>query len=157
MTNDLTWQEFNDARQDIAAAGRQLLYQFGGIGLAFIGTTRKDGGPRMHPCCPLIHDGHLYVFITGASPKRYDLTRDGRFALHSFPPEANDDEFYCTGTAHEVRDAALRAVVAGMAKHNVRDEEVLFELKLGQALHTTWINPRQPDTSPVHTKWRLGA
>ena len=30
------------ARQDIAAAGRQLLYQFGGIGLAFIGTTRKE-------------------------------------------------------------------------------------------------------------------
>jgi hypothetical protein len=152
--NDLTWTEFEHASAAIAQAGRQLLYQFG-IGLGFIATTRKDGGPRVHPCCPLIHDGHLYVFITGSSPKRFDLLRDGRFALHAFPPEQNDDEFYCSGSAHPVRDAAIRRLVADQAKHNVRDDEVLFELKLNRALHTTWVNPRQPDTQPIHKTWRL--
>jgi hypothetical protein len=104
----------------------------------------------------LIDDGRLYVFITGASPKRQDLDRDGRFALHSFPPAENDDEFFCAGPAHEVRDAAIRRVVAAKAKHNVRDDEVLFELRLDRALYTTWENPRQPNTYPIHTKWRLG-
>jgi Pyridoxamine 5'-phosphate oxidase len=154
MATDLSWQDFAQASEAIAAAGHALLHQFG-IGLAFIATTRKDGGPRVHPCCPLIHDGHLYVFVTGASPKRYDLARDGRFALHSFPPEQNDDEFYCSGSAREVNDASIRGVLAEQAKHNVRDDEVLFELRLNRALHTTWVHPRQPNTYPVHATWRL--
>jgi hypothetical protein len=156
MTTDLTWDDFTYEASAIAEAGMQLLHQFG-IGLAFIATTRKDGGPRLHPCCPLVADGHLYVFITGASPKRHDLMRDGRFALHSFPPAQNDDEFFCAGSAHEVDDATVRRVVAAKAKHNVRDDEVLFELRLDRALHTTWVHPRQPNTYPVHTKWRRDA
>ena len=88
----LAWKDFATATPKIAAEGERLLHQFG-IGLAFIATTRKDGGPRLHPCCPLIADGRLYVFVTGPSPKRFDLERDGRYALHSFPPADNDDEF----------------------------------------------------------------
>jgi hypothetical protein len=154
MAADLTWLEFEQASGEIAAAGHQLLHQFG-IGLAFIATTRKDGGPRVHPCCPLLHEGRLYVFITGASPKRFDLGRDGRFALHSFPPAQNDDEFYCSGAAYEVDDGSLRRAVAAKAKHDVRDDEVLFELRLNRALHTTWVHPRQPNTYPLHAIWRL--
>ena len=154
MAASLAWSEFERTAHDIADAGNRLLHQCG-IGLAFIATTRKDGGPRLHPCCPLIHDGRLYVFVVGASPKRYDLVRDGRFALHSFPPAENDDEFFCGGSAHEVADRAIREVVASKAKHNVRDDEVLFELRLDRALFTTWLNPRQPNTSPIHAKWRL--
>jgi hypothetical protein len=30
---------------------------------------------------------------------------------------------------------------------------VLYELRINRALHTTWRNPRQPDTEPIHTKW----
>lgn len=153
MKTDLSWAEFESANAAMATKGHALLHQFG-IGLAFIATTRRDGGPRLHPCCPLIEGGRLYVFITGASPKRHDLDRDGRFALHSFPPAENDDEFFCAGSAHEVRDASIRQVVAAKAKHNVRDDEVLFELRLDRALHTTWENPRQPNTYPIHTKWK---
>jgi hypothetical protein len=155
MTTDLTWGDFANEAGPMAEAGTQLLHQFG-IGLAFIATTRTDGGPRLHPCCPLIDAGRLYVFVTGASPKRYDLVRDGRYALHSFPPEQNDDEFFCAGSASEVNDPAVRGVVAAKAKHNVRDDEVLFELRIDRALHTTWVHPRQPNTYPVHTKWRRG-
>jgi len=148
----LAWKDFATATPKIAAEGGRLLNQFG-IGLAFIATTRKDGGPRLHPCCPLIADGRLYVFVTGASPKRFDLARDGRYALHSFPPADNDDEFYCTGRSRAISDATVRAAIAERAKHNVRDDEVLFELLIERALFTTWINPRQPDTQPVHSKW----
>ena len=147
-----TWQEFREARPHIAEAGEKLLYQFG-VALAFISTVRKDGGPRIHPICPLINEGHLYFFAVGKSPKRYDLDRDGRYALHTFPPAENDDEFYCAGRATAITDPELRQKIASMAKHNVRDDEVLFELHIERALYTTWENPRQPDTHPIYTKW----
>jgi hypothetical protein len=38
--------------------------------------------------------------------------------------------------------------------HNVREDEILFELLLERVLYTTWINPRQPDTRPVYHRWR---
>jgi hypothetical protein len=46
-----TWSEFEQADPTMAAAGRKLLYQFG-IGLGYLATVRKDGGPRVHPICP---------------------------------------------------------------------------------------------------------
>ena len=151
-----TWQAFADTRPDMAQAGHGLLYQFG-VGLAFLATVRKDGGPRLHPVCPLIYDGHLMVFVMERSPKRHDLLRDGRYALHTFPPKDTDDEFYCAGSAVPVLDAALREIVAAMAQHNVRDDETLFELRLERALTTTWEHPRQPDTYPIYKKWWIGA
>jgi hypothetical protein len=73
------WGEFASLRPDLADTGRRLLYKFGG-GLAFLGTTRSDGIPRVHPMCPLLTDGDLYAFIM-PSLKRHDLHRDGRYDL----------------------------------------------------------------------------
>jgi hypothetical protein len=89
---------------DLQEAGRGLLYQFG-VGLGMLATVRPDGGPRVHPMCPIIHDGDLYALIEHG-PKQRDLIRDGRYALHCFPPATNEDAFYCTGTATEVDDPA---------------------------------------------------
>lgn len=59
-----------------------------GLGLGFLATTRPDGGPRVHPICPVLA-GNLYAFIV-PGPKLADLRRDPRYryALHSeiFPP-----------------------------------------------------------------------
>src|SRR3984957_7587838 len=92
-----TWNEFETDAPDIAAAGKKLLYQFG-VGLAFLATLSKDGGPRLHPISPTVGDGHLYALI-GPTPKRLDLRRDGRYALHTFPPVEVDDEFLVMGPA----------------------------------------------------------
>ena len=94
----LTWKGFVEVRPDLAASGRRLLYQYG-VGLAFLATVRKDGGPRLHPVCPILHQDQLYCFVLGASPKRWDLLRDGRYALHAFLPAHEDEEFYCRGKA----------------------------------------------------------
>jgi len=152
----VTWKEFETAAPEIASAGRRLLYQFGPSGpfLGFLATTRADGGPRVHPVCPAIHDGQLYVFVIGNSPKRRDLARDRRYALHAFPGRTDDESFYCTGPAVEIRDPALRADLASAAAHNVQPDESLFHLLLERVLHTTWVNPRQPKTQPVYTRWR---
>jgi hypothetical protein len=85
------WAELEHDAPEIAAAGKELIYQFG-LGLGFLATVRKDGGPRVHPICPIIAHGGLYAFIV-PSPKQDDLRRDGRYALHSFPPAENDNEF----------------------------------------------------------------
>jgi len=150
--NSLNWSQFSESAPVLAAEGHRLLYQYG-IGLGFIATVRKDGGPRLHPCCPIIAEEGLYVFILGDSPKRYDLDRDGRYALHSNPCADNDDEFYLAGTAVKIADGLKRQQLSTIAQHDVGIDEILYELLIENALHTTWLNPRQPDTEPVYAKF----
>src|SRR6266849_6708456 len=104
------WSEFADEKPDMAEAGQALIYQFR-VGLGYLATVRKDGGPRVHPGCPVIPHGGLYVFIGNQSPKVHDLLRDRRFALHSFPLPEVDDEFYVSGRATRVDDAQVRKIV----------------------------------------------
>lgn len=102
----ISWSEFRQVRPDLAGPGRGLLYQVG-VGLAFLATVRPDGGPRLHPFCPLITDDALVAFVI-PSPKQRDLRGDGRYALHSFPTPDNEDAFYLTGRARLLEDDALR-------------------------------------------------
>jgi hypothetical protein len=62
------WSEFESEQPDMAKAGRDLIYNFK-VGLGYLATVRKDGGPRLHPVCPTIANGGLYVFIGNHSPK----------------------------------------------------------------------------------------
>ena len=77
------------------------------LDLPFSRRLRKDGAPRLHPICPTIVDGHLYALI-GPTPKRADLRRDGRYALHTFPPVEVDDEFLVMGRATYIDSDAYR-------------------------------------------------
>jgi hypothetical protein len=92
----ITWTQFEHERPALAAAGRAQLYQIH-IGLAFLATVRLDGGPRVHPVCPVLSADGLHVLIV-AGPKQADLRRDGRYALHSetCPPPREDDGFAAT-------------------------------------------------------------
>jgi hypothetical protein len=152
----VTWNEFAAAEPDLAETGRALLFQFG-VGLAFLATVRKDGAPRLHPLCPVLSKERLYVLITPASPKRYDLLRDGRFALQAFPqPKPGSDEFLVTGKALLVEDHATRAVVLGGARHMADASEILFELWIDRVMHTRWENVLTPQMRSVHRKWHAG-
>lgn len=107
----MRWGEFAMEQMELAEAGRGLLYQFGGVGLAFLATTRADGAPRVHPMCPLLTPTDLFAFIV-PSPKRQDLRRDGRYAMHSYPTDNDEDAFYVTGHARSVDDQAVRIACA---------------------------------------------
>lgn len=102
MTTEMSWSQFEVECQELAEAGRSLFYQFG-VGLGFLATVRRDGGPRLHPVCPVLLEGRLLAHII-PSAKRDDLHRDGRYALHSFPTDSNEDAFYVTGHAVAVAD-----------------------------------------------------
>jgi hypothetical protein len=150
----VTWKEFAAAAPELAEAGRALLTQFR-VGLAFLATVRKDGAPRLHPVCPVLSNDHLFVLITPASPKRQDLLRDGRYALQTFPqPKPGSDEFYITGTALLVDEAAARAAVLRDAKHMADASEITFELWIDRVMHTRWENVLTPQMRPLHQKWR---
>ena len=113
----VTWQELAVAEPELAGQGSALLNQFG-VGLAFLATVRGDGGPRLHPVCPVISGDRLYVLITPTSPKCRDLLRDGRYALQTFPqPKPGSDEFYVTGRARPVEEPAVLAAVLRDARH----------------------------------------
>jgi hypothetical protein len=86
-----TWTEFQQEQPALAHVGRDQFYQHG-MGLGFIATVRKDGGPRVHPVCPVISPAGLHVLIL-PGPKRGDLRRDGRYSLHTemFAPPRQDD------------------------------------------------------------------
>ena len=91
----------------------------------------------------MVADGELWAFIIAASPKCADLRRDGRFALHSFPPEEVDDEFLVQGTAHEAHDIApdderwARICNATEAQVGVAGE-TLFRLDIASAMVATY-------------------
>jgi hypothetical protein len=139
----ITWTDFSRRQPALADAGRRQFYQFG-IGLAFLATVRPDGAPRVHPVCPVISDAGLHLLIL-AGPKRQDLRRDGRYALHSetCPPPRQDDGFSLAGRAREVTDAATRRVVRARVRAE-RDgkvwpsfgEDAIFELGIERALLT---------------------
>lgn len=152
-----TWGEFELAQPELAAGGRQLLYQHG-VGLAFLATVRADGGPRLHPMCPLLDESRLYAFIV-PSPKQRDLLRNGRYAMHSFPRPDNEDAFYLTGTATLVEDAATRTRLADLfvserASIGVLPppaEDLLFSFGIGSCLLTRTTGHGDPH--PDHSVW----
>jgi hypothetical protein len=151
----IRWEEFIKHCPELAEVGQRLLFQFG-PGLAFVGTVRTDGGPRLHPICPILAKGGLYFFGRPSSPKMHDLRRDGRYALHCFPPppEGQDEEFYCTGRAREITDPEVREAATKAAQHRIHDDDLCFEFLIDRVLRTTWDGWGTPDIQPRHTKWR---
>ena len=154
-----TWGDLATSRPDIAAAGRRLFYAEG-IGLGFLATVRADGGPRVHPICPVLTEAGLYGMII-PGPKLDDLRRDPRYALHgeTFPPPNQDDAFYVTGTAVEVNDAIGWEQIAlqTLAERSTTERwpgfetQVLFEFRVERCLLTL---THAADGFPVgHTVW----
>jgi hypothetical protein len=129
--------------------------------VSYLATVRRDGGPRLHPFCPILAGGRLFAAIPRSSPKGWDLRRDPRCAIHALPgPE--DDEFCVRASACEVTDdpparALLRAVagasgVGGMIESVAHDP--LFEFDLEQVDVARWLDIGQAGTRAVRRQWR---
>ena len=160
MPDAVTWATFERERPDLAEAGRALFYQYG-VGLAFLATVRPDGGPRLHPMCPILRDVGLFALIV-PSPKRGDLARDGRYAMHAFPADENEDAFTVTGVARSVEAPATTATVRErfLEERGMEvappgfDDQRVFEFLIGSCLLTR--TSGHGDHAPRHTVWRPG-
>jgi hypothetical protein len=127
-----SWVDFAAAEPALAAAIRALMCQYG-PGLGYLATVRADGGPRVHPVSPVITDDGLFCFVI-KSPKRGDLDRDGRYALHSFPPEESNDEAYVSGQARAVTDPERVTRLALSMRADPRVDWKLYELSVDVAM-----------------------
>jgi hypothetical protein len=143
----ITWTQFTEKQPALAETGRGQFYQHG-LGLGFLATVRADGGPRVHPVCPVISAAGLHVLIL-PGPKRGDLRRDGRYSLHSetFPPPREDDGFAVSGRATEISDPATWKTVRDQVIADFGqlwpdyERLTLFELSVASCLLTL----TQPD------------
>ena len=107
-----TWADFERAAPELAALGRERIEQFGFV---FLGTVRKDGGPRVNPAEAFIVEGHLALALIPWSLKARDLMRDPRVFLHTPVRDRHSGEpgeFKLRGQAVEISEASLREAVA---------------------------------------------
>jgi hypothetical protein len=108
--------------------------------------------------CPILHGEGLYAFLV-PGPKRADLIRDARFAMHAFPTDHDEDAFSCAGTALVMDDGTLRDDV-GRRFWDERptlerfdlDDQLLFEFSLDRCLLTRTTGYGDPH--PRHEIWR---
>lgn len=128
----VSWSDFAAASPRLAEEIRGLMHQYG-PGLGYLATVRPDGGPRVHPVSPVITDEGLFCFVID-SPKRRDLERDGRYALHAFPPEESDDEAYVAGRARLVTDEEQVDRLAQALHASPRVDWRLFEFTVEVAM-----------------------
>jgi hypothetical protein len=150
-----TWGEFAEARPEMAQV---LLGLLDWIPITYLATVRRGGSPRVHPVCPIIAGRRMFVAVAGSSapqpsPKRFDLARNGQYAMHALPGK-RDDEFYVTGRARLVDDGSTRQLVTETAKHTIRGDDWIFELDISYAMTAYWELRGQPGTYPVRTEWR---
>jgi hypothetical protein len=146
----MTWQQLTHDDPDLAAFGAKRLH---GV-VAYLGTLRTDGAPRVHPVTPILTLKRLFVFMEPTSPKGHDLRRDGRFALHSSvrDSDGSDGEFVVFGSARPVDDAETRAVATAGSSYAPQDRYVLFELTIHGASSTEYPS----GGAPVRRRWTRG-
>ena len=106
-----------------------------------------------------MHEDGLFAFVV-PSPKRDDLERDGRYSLHSFPADDNEDAFYVSGRASLVSDRGLRSALADRyieerptlhLTHDSLAENLVFEFDISTCLVTT--TEGHGDDAPKHLVW----
>ncbi|MEW5990842.1 MAG: pyridoxamine 5'-phosphate oxidase family protein [Chloroflexota bacterium] len=128
-----SWEAFARAEPDLAARGRDLLYQRGD-GEAFLATVAANGTPRIHPLNVGVRDGRLLVFVQAHSAKARDLESNQHYALHAHQDAEHPHEFMVRGQARLVTDPALRAAAAADWFFTVSEAYPLYELLIEHAL-----------------------
>jgi hypothetical protein len=126
-----TWSEFEAAEPEAARSGRDLLQ----LGLAYLGTVRRSGFPRITPISPVFAGGRIWATVVRSTPKCAELASDGRYALHALPgPE--QQEFALTGTAIAADDADTRELLRASSEEQGvvwDDQDAVFELRIASA------------------------
>jgi hypothetical protein len=119
------WIEFAQQAPELASFGEARFRS----GVAYLGTLRPDGGPRVHPVTPIMGQ-HLFLFMEPTSPKGKDLQRDARYTLHCSvaDSEGGEGEFYVRGQAFLTADPLLRAQAIQAASYEPQERYILFKL-----------------------------
>jgi hypothetical protein len=141
-----SWQQFTQQAPELAAFGAARFSS----GVAYLGTLRPDGGPRVHPVTPILGE-ELYLFMEPTSPKGKDLQRDGRYTLHCSVADSQggEGEFYVQGTASLTADPDHRRRATAAASYDPNNRYILFVLDVAYAFMNTY-----GDDGPQPRRWR---
>jgi hypothetical protein len=145
----VTWGTFEAAAPELALEGRRLIYR-GETGEVLLATVRDEQPPRIHPIWVAIVGDRLYAFIL-RGPKRVDLERDGRYAMHTHQDPLAPSEFSFRGRARLVTDDVERAEVAGAWYFEADDSYGLFEFSIETAVLGR--RATADDWPPQYTTW----
>lgn len=147
----ISWGDFAKVAPELARRGRERL----AIGYAFIGTTARDGSPRVHPVTPLINGGRLFVFVGKHTVKFKNLRHDSRYAMHAVLGE-NDEEFLIHGRAVPADDPESEALAweAARAIGMTSKNHLLMEFMVEAAHWARWEGLGTPDIYRVAKDWR---
>jgi hypothetical protein len=110
-----SWAEFARQVPELAAFGEARFRS----GVAYLGTVRADGSPRVHPVTPILGE-QLFLFMEPTSPKGKDVLRDARYTLHCAVEDSSggEGEFYVRGRAMRIDDPAVRAQAPDVESRN---------------------------------------
>lgn len=125
-----SWSEFAQQAPHMATFGEARF----STGVAYLGTLRLDGSPRVHPVTPIIGE-QLFLFMEPTSPKGKDLQRDVRYTLHCSVEDSSGGagEFYIRGNAHLTADSILRAQAVRATSYTPEDRYILFVCSIESA------------------------
>ncbi|MCA9944976.1 MAG: pyridoxamine 5'-phosphate oxidase family protein [Anaerolineales bacterium] len=131
-----SWHEFTQQAPEFAKFGQSRFTS----GVAYLGTIRPDGGPRVHPVTPIIGE-ELFLFMEPTSPKGKDLQRDPRYSLHCSVEDSGGGggEFYVRGRAMLVDDPLLREQAVQAASYAPQERYILFVLAVEFAFMNVYI------------------
>ena len=141
-----SWKEFKQQAPELAAFGEARFQS----GVAYLGTLRADGSPRVHPVTPIIGE-QLFLFMEPTSPKGKDLQRDARYTLHCSVKDSGggDGEFYVRGKAVRVDDSLIREQAVKASSYSPQDRYILFVLTIEFAFMNTYVNG-----DPTPRRWQ---
>ncbi len=143
-----TWKEFARQAPELAEFGKTRFES----GVAYLGTVRADGSPRVHPVTPIIGE-QLFLFMEPTSPKGKDLQRDPRYTLHCAVEDSSGGggEFYVRGKATLVQDTAVREQAVQASSYSPAEHYILFVL----AVNFAFMNVYDEGKSKIE-RWQAG-
>jgi hypothetical protein len=131
----VSWPQLEAAAPELARHGRALLEP---VGLAMLGTVRRDGSPRVSPIGTFFIENELVLGVMARSAKARDLERDPRCALQSIvnDPEAGESELKLYGRVE-------RATADGGWWSGGREGAHVYRLLIEEAVFIDWDLPSQ--------------
>jgi hypothetical protein len=140
-----SWKEFTHQAPELAAFG-QARFQ---SEVAYLGTVRADGSPRVHPVTPILGE-QLFLFMEPTSPKGKDLQRDPRYALHCSVEDSSGGggEFYIRGRAALIDEPHVREQAVRASSYTPQDRYILFVLTVEFAFMNTYVGDQ-----PTPRRW----
>ena len=132
-----SWQAFAQEAPKFAEFGKARFQSE----VAYLGTLRADGSPRVHPVTPIVGE-QLFLFMEPTSPKGKDLQRDARYTLHCSVEDSSGGggEFYVRGCATLSDDPLIREEAVRAASYVPRDHYILFVLTIEFAFMNRYVD-----------------